>query len=107
HLKRLDLGFENRWPRSFVDNYISEIDGEEYMAYEGPTPDTLDLSLESGLYQLEALRDLEMFGFEAIDHRISKREVEWMARSWPKLKLVYGLAKDCLYKLEPDMKKEN
>ncbi|KAF9991993.1 hypothetical protein BGZ65_012840, partial [Modicella reniformis] len=63
HLKHLDLGYENRH-RSLA-TYISEIGGEEYLRYRGPTPDTLELSLESGLGLLDTLEDLEMFGFEA------------------------------------------
>ncbi|KAF9366603.1 hypothetical protein BGX34_000071 [Mortierella sp. NVP85] len=106
-LKHLDLGFESRNPRQwrYGYKYVSKIDGESYQRYGGPIPDTLELSLESGLDQLGALKDLELFGFEAIDHRIGKKELEWMAKSLPKLRLMYGLAEDRLPMIEPDRKK--
>ncbi|KAF9366604.1 hypothetical protein BGX34_000072 [Mortierella sp. NVP85] len=105
-LKHLDLGYENRNPWTYKENiYVSAHDGQEYAHYkESPIPDTLELSLESGLDQLGALKDLELFGFEAIDHRIGKKELEWMAKSWPKLRLIYGLL-DCLFMIEQDKKK--
>ncbi|KAG0216292.1 hypothetical protein B0O80DRAFT_524273 [Mortierella sp. GBAus27b] len=108
HLKHLDLGYESRYPWTYKsgDTYISQVDGEEYLEYDGPIPDTLELSLESGLDQLGALKDLEMFGFEAIDHRIQEKELEWMAESWPKLKLMYGLDHDRLDMIELDRRKE-
>ncbi|KAG0286645.1 hypothetical protein BGZ96_009277 [Linnemannia gamsii] len=78
-LKHLDLGYENRYP--------------QYESLEGyPTTfDTLELTLESGLDRLGALKNLEMFGFECIDHKIGKAELEWMAKGWPNLNLMYGL----------------
>ncbi|KAK3816095.1 MAG: hypothetical protein J3Q66DRAFT_431648 [Benniella sp.] len=88
HLKHLYIGYECRYPWNFKNEnrYISEFDGEEYTVYgDKPMPDTLELSLESGL---GTLKDLEMIGFEGNDHRIDKKELEWMATSWPKLKLM-------------------
>ncbi|KAF9366606.1 hypothetical protein BGX34_000074 [Mortierella sp. NVP85] len=74
-LKHLDIGFEI----------------QEYLSHEPRrTLDTLELSLESGLGQLGSL-NLEMFGFEGVDYRIDKKELEWMAKRWPKLKLMHGL----------------
>jgi hypothetical protein len=111
HLKHLDLGFEIRDPNpaDFVlfDLYYSDVDGRVYRNY-GPsrTPDTLELTLASGLGQLRSLKHLEMFGFEAVDHRIEKRELEWMANNWPALKLIYGLAKDRFDMVEPDTTKD-
>jgi len=108
HLKHLDIGFENRdpWTWKCGARYVSSFDEKEYLQYGGPTPDTLELSLESGLGQLDALKELRMFGFESVDHRLQKKEIEWMANSWPRLKLMYGLAEDTLYEVEPDRKKE-
>ncbi|KAG0237763.1 hypothetical protein BGX31_003497 [Mortierella sp. GBA43] len=100
HLKHLDLGFEYRDPESrltFQGSQLSRIAWEE-TEFEPPELDTLELSLESGLSQLGALKNLEMFGFEGIDHRIGKKEIEWMTTSWPKLKLMYGLAETPLFK---------
>ncbi|KAG0233929.1 hypothetical protein BGW42_007004 [Actinomortierella wolfii] len=106
-LKHLDLGYENRYPWTYKsgDYYIGE-DGEEYLKYEeDPTFDTLELSLESGLGRLATLKDLEMFGFECLNHKIGKAELDWMAKSWPKLKLMYGLDEERLYDIEPCKKR--
>ncbi|KAK3816126.1 MAG: hypothetical protein J3Q66DRAFT_401313 [Benniella sp.] len=75
-LKHLDIGFEI----------------QEYLSHEPRrTLDTLELTLESGLGQLGSLKNLEMFGFEGVDYRIDKKELEWMAKKWPELKLMHGL----------------
>ncbi|KAG0225683.1 hypothetical protein B0O80DRAFT_434473 [Mortierella sp. GBAus27b] len=103
-LKHLDIGFEDRDPttRTVRQMYTSGVDGRDYIRYEPPRSDTLELSLESGLGLLGTLKDLEMFGFERVDHRIQEKELEWMASSWPKLKLIYGLAEERLRGLERD-----
>ncbi|KAF8936789.1 hypothetical protein BGZ47_009324 [Haplosporangium gracile] len=105
-LKHLDLGFENRnaWEYKGGNHYIGE-DGERYLEYSEPTFDTLELTLESGLGRLVALKDLEMFGFECINHKIGKAELDWMAKSWPKLMLMYGLNKERLMYIEYDKKR--
>ncbi|KAK3819331.1 MAG: hypothetical protein JOS17DRAFT_793982 [Linnemannia elongata] len=101
-LKHLDLGYETRYP-TWADRgkrYRGD-NGKLYVRYNhGPTFDTLELTLESGLSRLAALKDLRMFGFERINHRIGKAELDWMAKSWPKLELMYGLDKDRLFKNE-------
>ncbi|KAF9080251.1 hypothetical protein BGX23_002408 [Mortierella sp. AD031] len=100
-LKHLDLGYENRYPWTFkTDNYYEAEDGKKYVCYDKPTFDTLELTLESGLGRLAALKDLEMFGFECVNHRIGRAELDWMAVSWPKLKLMYGLDRERLYGIE-------
>ncbi|KAF9350769.1 hypothetical protein BGX26_011124 [Mortierella sp. AD094] len=106
-LKCLDMGYESRDSRTYKngERYISEYDGVEYLQYEGPIQDTLELSLDSGLDLLGELKDLEMFGFEAVNHRITKKELDWMAKSWPKLTLMYGLNEDALPDIEFDRKK--
>ncbi|KAF9949577.1 hypothetical protein BGZ65_007219, partial [Modicella reniformis] len=68
HLRHLDLGYENR--RS-SDTRYPPTDG-------GPVPDSLELSLESGLDQLVALKDLQMFGFEGVNN-------QWNIQFIPKL----------------------
>ncbi|KAG0267223.1 hypothetical protein DFQ27_009004 [Actinomortierella ambigua] len=100
-LKHLDLGYENRYPWEYKggETYVGK-DGEEYLSYNGATFDTLELTLESGLGQLAALKDLEMFGFECLNHKIGRAELDWMAKSWPKLKLMYGLDSERLYMIE-------
>ncbi|KAF9538247.1 endodeoxyribonuclease [Mortierella hygrophila] len=85
--------------------YVGE-DGEEYLRYDPPMFDTLELTLESGLSRLGALKDLEMFGFECLNHKIGKAEMAWMAKSWPKLNLMYGLNDERLYVIEHDKERE-
>ncbi|KAG0372167.1 hypothetical protein BGX24_000611 [Mortierella sp. AD032] len=103
-LKHLDLGYESRYPWTFKhDNTHYEWKGVEYSRYpDGKTFDTLEFSLESGLDRLRALKDLEMIGFECLNHRIGRKELEWMAKSWPRLKLMYGLDEERLYMIERD-----
>ncbi|KAG0289241.1 hypothetical protein BGZ97_006513 [Linnemannia gamsii] len=47
--------------------------------------------LKSGLDQLSTLKELRVFGFEGVDHRIGKPELVWMAANWPRLKVMGGL----------------
>ncbi|KAF9904864.1 hypothetical protein EC991_002294 [Linnemannia zychae] len=102
-LKHLDLGYESRHPWMHMTGQKYKKGGVQYVTYTGgKTFDTLELSLNSGLDQLGALKDLEMFGFECLNHRIEKKELEWMARSWPKLNLMYGLDKERLRDIEHD-----
>ncbi|KAF9546167.1 hypothetical protein EC957_010153 [Mortierella hygrophila] len=66
------------------------VDGRIYYNYFGPTPNTLLLSLESGLNRLRTLKKLEVIGFEGVDHRINTGELAWMAENWPKLQVMHG-----------------
>ncbi|KAK3830358.1 MAG: hypothetical protein J3R72DRAFT_456001 [Linnemannia gamsii] len=102
-LKHLNLGYENRNTGSACDRacYTGE-NGVQYVKYAEPMFDTLEMSLESGLDRLGVLRSLEMIGFECINHRIGRAELDWMAKSWPKLRLMYGLEKERLYMMEYD-----
>ncbi|KAG0293306.1 hypothetical protein BGZ96_003025 [Linnemannia gamsii] len=79
-----------------------EVDGVEYFQYGGPILHTLELTLESGLDRLSTLKDLEVFGFEGLDHRIGKAELDWMAIQWPKLKVMRGLQMSKLPYIEDD-----
>ncbi|KAK3835699.1 MAG: hypothetical protein J3R72DRAFT_494001 [Linnemannia gamsii] len=100
-LKHLDLGYESRYPCSYKDDMPYVKDGQEYFTYsDGKTFDTLEFSLESGLDRLRALKDLEMIGFECLNHRIGRKELEWMAKNWPRLNLMYGLDNERLYMIE-------
>ncbi|KAF9326410.1 hypothetical protein BG006_010153 [Podila minutissima] len=100
-LKHSDLRFENRDTKNPpYHNY--EVNGEYYRGFDGSTFDTLELSLASRLDRLGGLRHLEMIGFERIDHRIGRAEVEWTAKSWPNLRLMYGLDKERIHRAEPD-----
>ncbi|KAF9904865.1 hypothetical protein EC991_002295, partial [Linnemannia zychae] len=105
-LKHLDLGYESRYPWTYMSGQTYTKNGVQYVLYTGgKTFDTLELSLNSGLDRLGALKDLEMFGFECLNHRIEKKELEWMARSWPKLNLMYGLDKERLRDIEHDQER--
>ncbi|KAF9209433.1 hypothetical protein BGZ59_010121 [Podila verticillata] len=105
-LRYLDLGFEDRMPEVESD-YDLYCKGEEqrYVEYEKPPFDTLELSLASGLGRLGVLKNLEVFVFECMNHRIERGELEWMAKSWPKLRLVFGLDKERLPKMKHDLKR--
>ncbi|KAG0071147.1 hypothetical protein BGZ89_011526 [Linnemannia elongata] len=103
-LKTLCFGHEYRNYRlhELDEPPYYEVDGVEYLRYGGPIPNTLELSLESGLDQLSTLNDLEVFGFEGLDHRIGKAELEWMAVSWPRLNTMRGLQESKLSSVEVD-----
>ncbi|KAF9956656.1 hypothetical protein BGZ70_009805 [Mortierella alpina] len=116
-LKVLDLGYENRDPCAYqaqlYTSYDPEYpdswsfpDGSKFYQYGGPIADTMELSLDSGLDRLAALKHLEIFGFEGTDHRIGHQELNWMAKQWPHLRVMRGLAKDRLLYLKYDTKKE-
>ncbi|KAF9089418.1 hypothetical protein BGX23_006715 [Mortierella sp. AD031] len=87
---------------STEDSY--EKDGQRYLQYPGPTFDTLEPSLRSGLDRLAALRSLEMFGLECLNHLIGRSELEWMVVSWPHLRMMDGLVEQ-LYKIEPNQER--
>ncbi|KAG0381071.1 hypothetical protein BGX24_012205 [Mortierella sp. AD032] len=72
--------------------YRSERDGKMYFRYNDVLPDTLYLRLDTGLGQLSSLVNLELFGFESMNHRMSPTEIEWIARTFPTLKEMRGLA---------------
>ncbi|KAG0282344.1 hypothetical protein BGZ96_000579 [Linnemannia gamsii] len=106
-LKTLCFGHEYRNHRLYqLDKppYYT-VDGVEYLQYDGPIPNTLELSLESGLEQLAGLKDLEVFGFEGLDHRIGKAELDWMAVNWPRLKIMRGLHVDTMTHVEYDVRR--
>ncbi|KAH7039332.1 hypothetical protein BKA57DRAFT_473480 [Linnemannia elongata] len=95
-LKTVDLGFEYRDLDIFFQHGSS---GREKAAqgdydYGSPFADTLELSLDSGLDRLGALTDLEVFGFESLDHRIGRAELAWMGTHWPRLKVMRGIHED-------------
>ncbi|KAF9148318.1 hypothetical protein BG015_009940 [Linnemannia schmuckeri] len=105
NLRILDLGYEWRdvWAYSRPDCPRYTYNGQEYVNYGAPYENTLELTLATGLNHLSGLRHLEVFGFEGVDHRIGKEELEWMAINWPKLKIIRGLQEDDhLEKMEPD-----
>jgi hypothetical protein len=72
--------------------YRSDRDGKMYFRYNDVLPDTLYLRLDTGLEQLASLVKLELFGFESMNHRMGPAEIEWIARTFPTLKEIRGLA---------------
>lgn len=104
-LRHLYLGIENRNSATYEYGRGYNVDGMEFLAHNGPMFDTLELSLASGLDRLGALKDLEVIGLECINHQIGRAELEWMAKAWPKLKLMYGLDKEWLYGVEHDQER--
>ncbi|KAK3840267.1 MAG: hypothetical protein JOS17DRAFT_726614 [Linnemannia elongata] len=95
-LRTIDLGFEYRDLDIFFGHGSA---GREKAAqadydYGSPFADTLELSLNSGLDRLGALTDLEVFGFESLDHRIGTAELAWMGTHWPRLKVIRGVHED-------------
>ncbi|KAF9099533.1 hypothetical protein BGX29_007119 [Mortierella sp. GBA35] len=101
----LDLGHDINMARPFATP-ISSISNEAYTSDYGPLLGTLELTLESGLDRLTALECLEVFGFEGVDHRIGRREVEWMALAWPRLRIMRGLHQVSPPRIEYERRKE-
>lgn len=106
-LRVIDLGGGYRDDLLSLDDNAPyyEVDGYEYLRYGGPIEDSMELSLSSGLGRLAALRRIEVFGFEGVDHRIGEAELEWMATSWPRLGEMRGLHVDTLPFIEFDLHK--
>ena len=102
HLRVLDLGMEYRTVGVLVSRPQIHYGVHVYEDYGRPIPDTLELSLESGLDRLSTLRELEVVGFEGVDHRIDYGELRWMGQSWPRLKEMRGLQEVKCEKLRPD-----
>ncbi|KAF9108470.1 hypothetical protein BGX29_011726 [Mortierella sp. GBA35] len=92
HLKVLELGMEHRdvYSKYYQLRWFRR-GAQTYADYGEPFPDTLELSLASGLGQLSTLKRLEVFGFESVDHRIDEEELWWMAETWPRLRVMRGL----------------
>jgi hypothetical protein len=54
--------------------------------------DGLDFRLTRGLGNLSSLTLLERLGFCALQQDITKQDIEWMIKAWPRLSSVCGLA---------------
>ncbi|KAG0288355.1 hypothetical protein BGZ96_007859 [Linnemannia gamsii] len=68
--------------------------------------DCLRLSLEMGLDELARLKDLEVFGFEGIEHEIEEADLGWICENWRRLKVMRGLfSGHLLAETEEDLKK--
>lgn len=98
HLKELDLGYlldnsNNQTATQYVGNYgqpAQERVGRNASNHE-PVQGTLELTLDSGLRRLAGLKNLEVFGFEGMDHGIGEAELRWMVENWPKIRVLRGL----------------
>ncbi|KAF9541530.1 hypothetical protein EC957_002966 [Mortierella hygrophila] len=108
NLKVLDLGMEYRKINAAYGRSkpYYKVGAKRYVEYGGPLPDTLELTLASGLDKLKTLKKLEVFGFEGCNHRIGHEELEWMVEAWPRLKEMRGLQPVRLHCLERDISTE-
>ncbi|KAF9352812.1 hypothetical protein BGX26_009375 [Mortierella sp. AD094] len=88
--KILDLGEEIHELRQ-VDLTLDPMIVQVHETYQDLVQGTMELSLESGIDRLASLKNLEVFGFEGVDQKIGKPELEWMATNWPKLRIMRGL----------------
>ncbi|KAF8945502.1 hypothetical protein BGZ47_002504 [Haplosporangium gracile] len=52
---------------------------------------SLEFTLETGLGQLSTLTKLDVFGFDGMTSKVGPAELAWIAQSWPRLCLLYGL----------------
>lgn len=62
----------------------SEEDSAEIID-EGCQFDCLDVSLQSGLWRLEELKQLRVLGVVRMATRIGPEEKRWMKENWPKI----------------------
>ncbi|KAF9119011.1 hypothetical protein BGX30_004147, partial [Mortierella sp. GBA39] len=109
-LKILDLGYAWRNPNAATEAaprfYQNFTDEKLYVNHGNPIEGTLDLSPESGLDRLSTLTQLEVSGFEGVDFKLDRSELEWMASHWPRLKVPRGLQRDdSLPRIEVDVRK--
>ncbi|KAG0298921.1 hypothetical protein BGZ96_004228 [Linnemannia gamsii] len=102
HLRIVDLGFEYRDLDIFFGHGSSGRDKAAKGDYDygSPFADTLELSLDSGLDRLKTLTELEVFGFESLDHRIGRVELTWIASHWPRLKVLRGIHEDKMLRVK-------
>ncbi|KAF9431428.1 hypothetical protein BGZ76_000315 [Entomortierella beljakovae] len=54
------------------------------------TQSILDLSLSGGFRQLGLLKELQVFDFCQMDHKLGMEEYKFMLKSWPKLDTLHG-----------------
>ncbi|KAF9123123.1 hypothetical protein BGW39_009249 [Mortierella sp. 14UC] len=92
-LRTLHLGYKYiRYRREPLDPSTRfTVGGRLYYQGNGPIPDTMELSIRSGLDRLSSLTHLEVLDFEGVDHRVNELELEWMACHLPSLQVVGGL----------------
>ncbi|KAG0227578.1 hypothetical protein B0O80DRAFT_499599 [Mortierella sp. GBAus27b] len=54
----------------------------------------LEMSLESGIDKLSALKSLKELSVEGMVTKIGLQEVQWMTEHWPRLRLLHGLDRE-------------
>ncbi|KAG0217883.1 hypothetical protein BGX33_009315 [Mortierella sp. NVP41] len=90
HLEYLGLGHDDR---DFGDefHYLEDDEGKITLLDSYYQYDCLDMSLGSGLWLLEGLKELQILNVMRMATSIGIEEVQWMAESWPKFELLNGL----------------
>ncbi|KAF9995711.1 hypothetical protein BGZ79_010566 [Entomortierella chlamydospora] len=61
-----------------------------YTSSTPPPKSILDLSLAGGFQQLESLKELRVFDFCHLDHKMTMEEFKFMLKAWPKLETIHG-----------------
>ncbi|KAK3811127.1 MAG: hypothetical protein J3Q66DRAFT_58950, partial [Benniella sp.] len=51
----------------------------------------MEVSLEGGLYKLSGLKRLGELNVTCLRTRIGVKEVQWMVKNWPRLRIIHGL----------------
>ncbi|KAF9126188.1 hypothetical protein BGW39_006821 [Mortierella sp. 14UC] len=97
-LRHLDIGFVKLPCRRSHKRFVCTPDRRCHRMSNIPVPDSLELSMASGLAHLATLDRLKIFGFKEADHRIGEKEMRWMSEHW-KLKRVFGFG-GCVVKGE-------
>ncbi|KAF9309497.1 hypothetical protein BG003_009696 [Podila horticola] len=64
---------------------------------------SLELSLDSGLEELVALKEIKVLSVSLTNHRVGIRELEWMVENWPRLETVHGLVRDASSESEQEV----
>ncbi|KAF9139242.1 hypothetical protein BG015_002120 [Linnemannia schmuckeri] len=103
NLRILDLGPDSEtvlynprpspsYTNNFTDNPQPPVGQEEDTNHHVIiVPSTPSLTLEYGLSHLHTLQNLRVLNFEAVDHRLEKKDVIWMATHLKGLRNVFGL----------------
>ncbi|KAF9318245.1 hypothetical protein BG003_011639 [Podila horticola] len=82
HLEKLQLGHDTR----DVGDELLYIYGDIDYQYE-----CLEMSLNSGLWILEGLKELRVLDVTRMETKIGVDDVKWMVKHWPKLQAIHGM----------------
>ncbi|KAF9089411.1 hypothetical protein BGX23_006708 [Mortierella sp. AD031] len=93
-LRQLDLGCVKIATGSLHERFVNQFSDGVYFrdlgSKVGIVPDTLELSLGSGLSELSTLSRLRSIKLRSVDHRLGMKDLSWMVDAWP-LKEIAGL----------------